>query len=669
MKVSFIKVLFLINILLFPIAGANGQIADSVTFRINTRMDFYSWEKNGEFLLLVPEHFRGRHLSVEIFHDQEKLSSWQGVSSGSILRLPFLINLISSTCKIKASIKCTEIQGTTYQANTIVRILTYKSNEVKTDRLTGGLLVNKLPFFPFGFYCYSPVPASLPEEEAVRGFNMISPYQKIDPATITDRKSYMDRCAQLGMKVHYNLLSVSGGGGVGASTDKIDAAEKKKRLIEEIRNFMDHPALLAWYISDEPNGRKVDPEELKEIYRTIKETDPWHPVSIVFMTPFTDAKKYSEAMDIVMADPYPVPDHPLSMAGEAAAKLRNEFIGVKPVWIVPQAFGGGELWSREPTIREIRSMTWQSIINGASGIQYFVRQGPNYFPKSTAAWSECGEISVEVAELTPWLLSDEQAPSVFSSTSNVTVTSRIHDGQVVIIAANKLNEPVTCYFRINGSTSGQARVLFENRMISFSSGTIRDQISALGTQVYLIDKNRPKDQETSSANNLIKDPGFEDLSSPGLPASCYARPGGDRGATFFLDSRDFSEGNHSLRIITPQEDKGLSIRFFPITVGAGKSYTISVWAKSDPEQRIFSETKNENKRLYDKNESPQYVEILFGEFGKARFVPSNRWREYMTFVTIPSDTLAHFKTNLVLKMPGQGVAWFDQVTVTEDMEK
>jgi len=29
-------------------------------------------------------------------------------------------------------------------------------------------------------------------------------------------------------------------------------------------------------------------------------------------------------------------------------------------------------------------MTWQSIINGATGIQYFVRQGLNYFPKSVA---------------------------------------------------------------------------------------------------------------------------------------------------------------------------------------------------------------------------------------------------------------------------------------------
>jgi hypothetical protein len=63
---------------------------------------------------------------------------------------------------------------------------------------------------------------------------------------------------------------------------------------------------------------------------------------------------------------------------------------------------------------------------------------------------------------------------------------------------------------------------------------------------------------------------------------------------------------------------------------------------------------------------PQYVEILLGDFGRARFVPDKEWREYVTFVTIPNDTLARFKTNLILKMPGNGVAWFDQVKVIED---
>src|SRR5664279_2323746 len=663
-KVIFYIIAFLLNITIYQ--KLQCQIVDSSSFRIVSRQSFYSFEKKCELLLHIPPALSKNHMSVRVNIGETTVVSWNGIPGRNILRLPFSINLASSVYKAEASVNLSSFPGRNYTAKTDLIILQYKSNEVKTDRLTGGLIVNKLPFFPFGFYCYSPVSPSLPEEEVVKGFNMISPYQKILPETLNERKAYMDRCAELGMKVHYNLLSVSGGGGVGSKIDGLSDIEKKERLISEIKTFRDHPALLGWYISDEPNGTSMTPEQLEDIYRTVKENDPWHPVSIVFMAPFLSSKKYSDALDIVMADPYPVPDLPVTKPGDVAGQLRSEFKGKRPFWIVPQAFGGGELWSREPTIQEIRSMTWQSIINGATGIQYFVRQGLNYFPKSAATWSECGRMATEVAELTPWLLSEEETMPVVCSSGNVIVTSRMHNGQLAIMAVNKINEPVSASFKITGLSAGQARVMFENRFVSLRGGVITDQLSPFGTQVYLINIKAEKQSPDRSTPNLIKDPGFEDLSGPGIPSACYVRPGGDHGATFFLDSRDYSEGNHSLRIITPRENKCVAIRFFPFLVKAGASYTISIMAKSDPEQRFLSVTNQKNPRLYDKPQMPQYVEILLGEFGKARFVPDNKWRQYVTFVTIPADTLPRFKTNLILRMPGQGVAWFDQVKVTED---
>jgi len=263
------------------------------------------------------------------------------------------------------------------------------------------------------------------------------------------------------------------------------------------------------------------------------------------------------------------------------------------------------------------------------------------------------------------LLSDEETIPVVSYSPNVLVSSRLHNGQLIIMAVNRINEPVNAAIRLSGVT-GIARVLFENRFISAKGGVITDHLAPFGSQVYLFNIKPEKPVSEASNSNLIKDPGFEDLSGPGIPSACYARPGGDRGATYFLDTREYFEGHHSLRIVTPKENKSLAIRFFPFQVKAGASYIISVWAKSDPEQRILFATKPESTRLYEKKEMPQYVEVLLGEFGRSRFVPDKEWRQYMTFVTIPNDTLAKFKTNLILKMPGQGVAWFDQVKVTED---
>jgi hypothetical protein len=642
------------------------QPVDSTSFKLNSRLSFYSYEKNGEFLLHIPPVLSNKNLSISIIISAENIVSWNGKPGKNILRLPFSLNLSPSIYNIEARISLTYSPGVINRASAILVILPYKPNEVKTDRLTGGLIVNRLPFFPFGFYCYSPVYPTLPEEEVVKGFNMMSPYQKIMPETLSERKAYMDRCAELGMKVHYNLLSVSGGGGVSSKIEGLSDEEKRARLVAEIETFRDHPALLGWYISDEPNGYNIPPEQLEEIYHIVKDNDPWHPVSMVFTSPFLSSKKYSNALDIIMADPYPVPDRTVTIAGDVAGQLKTEFKGKIPVWMVLQAFGGGEWWGREPTLQEIRSMTWQSIIKGASGIQYFVRQGLNYFPKSAATWSECGRMAMEVAELTPWLLSDEETLPVESYSNNIIVSSRLHNGQLIVMAVNKINEPLGATIRINGLNNGKARLLFENRSVEVTGGLITDQLAPFGSQVYLINIKPEKPAFSGSNTNLIKDPGFEDLSSPGIPSACYARPGGDRGATYFLDTREHFEGNHSVRIITPVEDKSSALRLFPFSVKAGSTYTISIWAKSDPEQRFLTLPVKKDGQLTEKKQMPQFVEILLGEFGRARFIPDKEWKRYVTFVTIPVDTLASFRTNLILKMPGQGVAWFDQVKVFEE---
>ena len=656
-----LNIILVLATLFISQSGLSQQV-DSTSFKLFTRYSFYSFEKNGEFLLHVPAYLRNSQLTVTIKSENDSITSWRGRPEKDILRIPFNINY-SSNRNIEARISLSDGR-TAFISGTKLIILSYKANEVKTDRFTGGLIVNKRPFFPFGFYCYSPVSPSLPEEEIVKGFNMMSPYQKIHPGTLMERKTYMDRCAEIGMKVHYNLLSVSAS--TGPKADTISEEVKRERLISEIKAFMNHPALLAWYISDEPNGFKIDPKILENIYETVKSMDPWHPVSIVFMAPFMASRKYSAAFDIVMADPYPVPTLPISMVSELARQLNSEFRGKQPQWMVVQAFGGGEWWEREPTLQELRSMTWQSVINGATGIQYFIRWGFNYFPKSTASWAECGRMSLEIAELTPWILSDEEPLPVASGSPDIIVTSKLYKGKLAVMAVNRKNEPRNSSISVRGLYSGKASVLFENRTLAFFGGMINDQIAPFGSQVYMIDLESPENNNTSNGNNLIKDPGFENIFSPGVPSACYSRPGGDRGATYFTDSREYFDGNHSLRLITPKEDATVGIRFFPCQVKAGSSYMISLWAKSDPEQRFNRVTFNDDLRLTEKAPMPQYAEISFGEFGQARFQPTDKWKRFVTFITIPSDTTPVFRTNLILRMPGQGVGWFDEIRVIEE---
>ncbi len=646
---------------------AHNQSIDSVSFRLNSRYSFYSAEKSGEMLLHVPSGLIWTRLKVDLLINMDTLYSSTLVPGRKTIRVPFSIDLRTGTYRVSAIISAPG-RKTPFIASGWLRILPYKPNEVKTDNLTGGLIVNKRKFFPFGFYCYSPVHPSLPEEEVVKGFNMISPYQRITPETLQDRKAYMDRCAALGMKVHYNLLSVAGGGGVNSRIEGITAEEKRERLIEEIRTFMDHPALLAWYIADEPNGYRIPPAEIEDIYNAVRETDPWHPVSVVFMAPFMSAVRYSKGLDIVMADPYPVPDSRITLPGTVARQLSTEFAGKKPVWIAPQAFGGGELWSREPTIQEMRSMTYQAIINGARGIQYFVRQGLNLFPKSVAAWNECGRMALEIAVMTPWLLSDEPAPPVRSGSATIQAASAFHDGQLLVMAVNTSNSPQKADITITGNHTGRAKVLFENRYTAVSAGTLSDHLSAYGSQVYLIDMRKGREELKPYPGNLLRDPGFEDISSPGIPASCYAWNQGDRGATFFLDPRERVEGNNSLRLITPADNKSARLRFFPVNIIKGRTYIVTVWAKADPEQRPVQMRLSEGEHESGISLMPQYFELSIGNYGNVRFIAGEEWQQYIAAIKIPADADIPAKLNVLLSMPGSGTGWFDMLQVFEAVE-
>ncbi|NMC39087.1 MAG: hypothetical protein GYA41_12255 [Bacteroidales bacterium] len=622
---------------------------------MNSRLSFYSTEVNYEMLLMVPPSYRGVSLNVILKIGGKAVAGWKGSAGKNPVRIAFNADLPPSGHIVTAEISG---QGITKQVVTApLSILIHKTNEVKSDRLTGSLIVGGRIFFPYGFYCYSPVQNTLPEEEVVKGFNMMSPYQKLLPETLGEREKYMDRCADLGMKVHYNLISLTGGGGASSQVLGLSWEEKTERLIAEIRTFMDHPALLAWYIADEPNGLRIPPSDLEEIYKIIKQTDPWHPVSMVFMTPFLSSRNYEDALDIVIADPYPVPNRPVTQTGIAASQLVSEFRGRKSVWIVPQAFGGGEWWSREPSIQEIRSMTYQAVVEGASGIQFFIRHGLNSFPKSTAMWNECGRMALEIAEIIPWLLSDDDTIAISCSSGNISVRSAVHDGKLLIIAVNKANLPQQADFRISGAQGGSVSVIFENRKIQLSGGSYSDCLSAFGSQAYIYSTGRNISTIQPYIGNLVTDPGFEDTSSPGVPASAYAWNEGDKGATFFIDSREHFEGDHSLRLVTPSENGGVRLRFFPVRISKGKTYMLSIRAKADDESGSPENQKNR----------PRF-ELSLGEFGGKTFIPGKDWQHFVTSVSIPHDTIASPRVNAILRMPGKGTAWFDMLQVFEAVD-
>lgn len=541
--------------------------------------------------------------------------------------------------------------------------LPYKDNGVQIDYLTGMLRTDGLPVVPSGFYCYSPVQPTLQEEEVVKGMNLISPYQNIGKQPRKERLVYLDRAAQLGMKVNYNLLSIAGGGG-GAKAAATDKAKKMELLRDEIRALKDHPAILSWYVADEPEGQGISAETLEEIYDIIRAEDPYHPISLVIMSA-GPGRHYANSCDVIMADTYPVPNSAASDVIGTIRGLQDELQYEKSIWYVPQTFGGAEFWPREPTPAEIRMMTWGAALEGARGFQAFTRHGLNGFPKNQFMWETYTKACREIQELTPFFdRGTESKPRIISDAQ---LDARVYTlgEQMAVVILNPQAKPAAYKIVLPKPFNGTAYDLSDNSTKEVVNGTIDGTLAPFGVQILKLFGDKSEEQAYAgnhrpvNVSNILLDPSFEwQYSVSGnVPASVYGRAGKDHGATYFIDSRTAYHGSHSLRLVTPAKGTGAAVSFYPLPLQLGKSYIMTVWAKAS--EASLRKLKKGEKMLFKLN---------LGNIKSEEFELTDKWTKYELSATYTKAASEARYLNSSLELLTPGTAWFDLVEVVPDMD-
>ena len=81
------------------------QPVDTTSFKMNSRLSFYSNEKNGEMILHVPPSLIWRNLNITLKINDKELTSWKGIPADKLLRLPFSLDLVPGIYNIEAEIK------------------------------------------------------------------------------------------------------------------------------------------------------------------------------------------------------------------------------------------------------------------------------------------------------------------------------------------------------------------------------------------------------------------------------------------------------------------------------------------------------------------------------------------------------------------------------------
>ena len=594
----------------------------------------YMDEAQGRVLVTVAEE-AGEGLRLTLDGPAGQLFS--GAIAGRRSAVPIaLAGLPPGRCELSATLHRGEERVGT--ASCVLLREPRRDNAVMVDNEGHGLLVNRLPFVPRAFYADIATVAKVIETEPVAGFNVIAPYLSSDIAERRKARdgirTLLDRCAAVGMYVQLDIRTASHP----PHTD-----EKWAWVQEEVEAFRDHPALLAYYLADEPELGWASPDDTREAYRRIKGWDPYHPVTMVFCVSDA-AARYADAMDVVMTDPYPIPNGPVTAVVDFCERIRRDTRDALPLWIVPQAFGGGEGWRREPSRQEERVMTYLALIHGARGMQFFIRRPPIGNPTSPDLWNECRRLALEVGQLTPALASPEEAPSVRCSKPEVHVATFRDRGAVAVLAANVRNAPLPIELTLEAKADGVAEVLFENRTVEVSGGKWADFVDAFGTRAYRIQLDPPPaDRAAIEPRNLIVNPSFEEAHNVGTPDGSYLGIGGDAAASWHVDPRLSVHGRQSLRLTTPTEGQGIHVNPFPIPLTPGKRYRLSVWGKGDREGLRFSLT-------LDAAQGDQAAHELTTE-----------WQEYAVGFTASESAGARSGTSL--RLVSAGTAWFDVLQV------
>ena len=283
----------------------------------------------------------------------------------------------------------------------------------------------------------------------------------------------------------------------------------------------DDATIIAWMHGDEPDnaqakqgggyGPPILPEKIVADYRKIQAADPTRPVLLnlgqgvawdqwigrgVRSTHPEDYPEYVKGGDIVSFDIYPAVHDHADIAGklhkvpEGVERLRKWGEGKKIVWNCIEA-SRIDNEKTKPTVPQVRSEVWMSLIHGSTGLIYFVHQfKPRFIEASLLQDADLlagvTAINRQIKELAPVLNSPTILDgAIVTSSSPVDAMVKRHGDATYVLAAAMRDQGTKASFDVKGA-KGQVEVLGESRTIALKDGKFDDDFKSYDVHLYRI---------------------------------------------------------------------------------------------------------------------------------------------------------------------------------------
>jgi hypothetical protein len=348
----------------------------------------------------------------------------------------------------------------------------------------GIMIRNGKPFMPIGHMgmLHGSNAPSLAELARDQGVNTIHTYYHRGANDVRLGR-LLDEAAAAGVGVCFSPFAEVGYEQI-KNTDTMPPA-----MVDELRakveKYRDHPALLGWYMSDEPEINDIRPVVLEQAYQFIAELDPYHPC-IMLNDTLPGVTQYAGGGDVLMPDPYILPlksGPPMASMGKLAAFMDDAAATGRAQWITPQAFDYGDVGpqhahTRAPTYDELRCMAYMSMAHGSRG---FVFYSYSYMAMEPHLHIGMPYLTRELAAIEPLVVAEGEAVDA-TADGPLHVWAKRGDAGLFIVAVNSARRTVDG--TINIGAAGTLHVISEDRTVGVSDNTLRDSFGPYAVHIY-----------------------------------------------------------------------------------------------------------------------------------------------------------------------------------------